>query len=92
MVFVSQFGAAHLTCAPTRCIVVQSSEHGDGTPWRDSRQGTHRKGNRRTSISLPKEHYDILASLAEQNRVSVAWVVRDAVARYVEDRWPLLRA
>ena len=46
----------------------------------------------RTSISLPKEHYDILASLAEQNRVSVAWVVRDAVARYVEDRWPLLRA
>ena len=46
----------------------------------------------RTSVSLPREHYDILASVAEQNRVSVAWVVRDAVARYVEDRWPLLRA
>ncbi|MCY4589654.1 MAG: ribbon-helix-helix domain-containing protein [Alphaproteobacteria bacterium] len=45
----------------------------------------------RTSVSLPKEHYNILASVAEQNRVSVAWVVRDAVARYVEDRWPLLR-
>ena len=46
----------------------------------------------RTSVSLPREHYDILASVAEQNRVSVAWVVRDAVARYVEDRWPLFRA
>lgn len=45
----------------------------------------------RTSVSLPREHYSILASVAEQNRVSVAWVVRDAVARYVEDRWPLLR-
>lgn len=45
----------------------------------------------RTSISLPREHYDILTSVAEQNRVSVAWVVRDAVARYVDDRWPLLR-
>ena len=45
----------------------------------------------RTSVSLSREHYNILASVAEQNRVSVAWVVRDAVARYVEDRWPLLR-
>ena len=45
----------------------------------------------RTSVSLPREHYDILASVAEQNRVSVAWVVRDAVARYVDGRWPLLR-
>ena len=44
----------------------------------------------RTSVSLPKEHYNILASVAAQNRVSVAWVVRDAVSRYVEDRWPLL--
>lgn len=46
----------------------------------------------RTSVSLPKEHYNILASVAEQNRVSVAWVVRDAVALDVEDRWPLLRS
>ena len=45
----------------------------------------------RTSVSLPREHYNILASVAEQNRVSVAWVVRDAIARYVEERWPLLR-
>ena len=44
----------------------------------------------RTSVSLPREHYNILASVAEQNRVSVAWVVRDAIARYVDERWPLL--
>ena len=45
----------------------------------------------RTSVSVPREHYNILASFAEQNRVSVAWVVRDAIAKYVEERWPLLR-
>ena len=45
----------------------------------------------RTSVSLPREHYNILVRVAEQNRVSLAWVVRDAVSRYVEDRWPLLR-
>ena len=45
-----------------------------------------RKNTIRTSFSLLKEHYDILASVAEQKRVSVAWVVRDAVARYA-DSW-----
>ena len=45
----------------------------------------------RTSVSLPQEHYNILESVAAENRVSVAWVVRDAVSRYIESRWPLLR-
>ncbi|MDD9982308.1 MAG: ribbon-helix-helix domain-containing protein [Gammaproteobacteria bacterium] len=54
-------------------------------------KGEFGKGTVRTSVSLPREHYELLASLAEENRVSVAWMVRDAVARYVEVRWPLLR-
>lgn len=45
----------------------------------------------RMSVSLPQEDYDVLESVAEANRVSVAWVVRDAVSRYIEGRWPLLR-
>ena len=45
----------------------------------------------RTSVSPPREHYNILASVSKHNRVSVARVVRVAVARYVEDRWPLPR-
>ena len=45
----------------------------------------------RASVSVPREHYNILASVAEQDRASVAWNVRDAITRYVEDRWPLLR-
>ncbi len=49
------------------------------------------KATVRTSVSLPREHYNILESLAEEKRVSVAWVVRDAVSHYIEDRWPLLR-
>ena len=52
---------------------------------------TAAKDTVRTSVSLPREDYNILESLAEENRVSVAWVVRDAVSHYIEDRWPLLR-
>jgi len=44
----------------------------------------------RTSVSLPAEHYVELERIAESNQVSVAWVVRQAVAKYLVDRWPLL--
>ena len=54
-------------------------------------QATPEKDTVRTSISLPREHYNILENVAKDNRVSVAWVVRDAVSRYIEERWPLLR-
>ena len=54
-------------------------------------KATAEKDTVRTSVSLPREHYNILESVAEENRVSIAWVVRDAVSHYIEDRWPLLR-
>ena len=44
----------------------------------------------RTSVTLPVEHYSELERIAESNQVSVAWVVRQAVAKYLVDRWPLL--
>lgn len=44
----------------------------------------------RTSVSLPVEHYEELERIAESNKVSVAWVVRQAVEKYLVDRWPLL--
>lgn len=43
----------------------------------------------RTSVSLPAEHYAELEQIAVQNRVSVAWVIRDAVDRYLTTRNPL---
>lgn len=45
----------------------------------------------RASVSFPRELYDTLERIAEQKKVSVAWVVRDAAEKYVADQWPLFR-
>ena len=37
----------------------------------------------RASISFPPDIYEVLEQLARQKKVSLAWIVRDAVERYV---------
>jgi metal-responsive CopG/Arc/MetJ family transcriptional regulator len=44
----------------------------------------------RASISFPNDLYETLGKIAEEKKVSVAWVVRDAAEKYVNDHWPLL--
>lgn len=44
----------------------------------------------RTSVSLSTDVYRTLGEIAQRQKVSVAWVIRDAVEKYVADRWPLL--
>jgi metal-responsive CopG/Arc/MetJ family transcriptional regulator len=39
----------------------------------------------RASISFPPDLYENLEEIAQQKKVSLAWVVRDAVERYVAD-------
>ena len=39
----------------------------------------------RASISFPPDVYETLEHLATQKKVSLAWVVRDAVERYVDE-------
>jgi predicted transcriptional regulator len=41
-------------------------------------------------VSFPPEIHRTLEQLAKQKKVSVAWVVRDAVEKYVAEQWPLL--
>ncbi len=43
----------------------------------------------RASISFPGEVYSELEKIADEKKVSVAWVVRDAVEKYIADRYPL---
>lgn len=45
----------------------------------------------RISITLPSEHHSELLLLAKDKRVSLAWVVREAVERYLDDQAPLFR-
>jgi predicted transcriptional regulator len=44
----------------------------------------------RVSVSLSPALHHTLAAIAKDKKVSVAWVVRDAVDKYVADQWPLL--
>ena len=44
----------------------------------------------RASVSFPEQHYLELERIAERQKVSMAWVVRDAVEQYLKARWPLL--
>lgn len=44
----------------------------------------------RASASLPPEIYNILQDIAKQRKVSVAWVIRDAAEKYINEQWPLL--
>lgn len=44
----------------------------------------------RTSVGFPPDLYRTLEQIAEMQKVSVGWIVRDAAERYVADRWPLL--
>lgn len=43
----------------------------------------------RASASLPPELYATLQDIAKQKKVSVAWVIRDAAEKYIEQQWPL---
>lgn len=43
----------------------------------------------RVSVSLSEEQHEFLSALAERKRVSLAWVVRDAVEKLIAQETPL---
>ena len=43
-------------------------------------------GSIRASISFPPDVYEFLEQIARKKKVSLAWVVRDAVDRYVAEQ------
>ena len=52
-------------------------------------QGAIVERSLRTSVTFPAELYSELERIAKSKKVSVAWVVRDAVETYVAARYPL---
>ena len=56
-----------------------------------ARQHAPAKDGTRASVTFPADLYAELERIAEENKVSVAWVVRDAVEKYVEAQYPLFR-
>lgn len=45
----------------------------------------------RASVGFPPGLYRTLEKMAKQKKVSLAWVVREAAEKYVEDQWPLFK-
>ena len=43
----------------------------------------------RASVTFPAALYAELERIAEEKKVSVAWVVRDAAEKYVAEQYPL---
>lgn len=43
----------------------------------------------RASVSLPPDVYETLTALAKQRKVSTAWIIRDAIEKYIAEQWPL---
>ncbi len=41
------------------------------------------EGTVRTTVTLPKPNYEEIERIAREKRVSVAWVVREAVIEYL---------
>lgn len=47
------------------------------------------KSTVRTTVSVPEGDYAELERIAQRKKVSVAWVIRDAVERYLRNELPL---
>ena len=45
----------------------------------------------RATITFPLDIYESLEGIAKQQKVSLAWVVREATEKYVADKWPLFK-
>lgn len=56
---------------------------------KDRESGEKESGTVRLSVSLSAEQYEYLDQVAKRQRVSLAWVVRDAILRYMDAEAPL---
>jgi metal-responsive CopG/Arc/MetJ family transcriptional regulator len=54
-----------------------------------TQQHTTVKESTRASVTFPPDIYSELERIAEEKKVSLAWVVRDAVEKYIEAQYPL---
>lgn len=60
------------------------------TKARQQAQLKHDAKTTRASVSFPHDLYETLERIAKEKKVSVAWIVRDAAEKYVNEKWPLL--
>ena len=69
-------------CGELRYSVGMKAKRGAGKKMKGTAQV-------RATISFPPEVYETLEGIARKKKVSLAWVVREAAEKYIEDKWPL---
>ena len=67
------------------------AEISDMTAKTKKGRGANKGASLRASVSFPRELYETLERIARRKKVSLAWVVREAAEKYVEDQTPLFR-
>jgi predicted transcriptional regulator len=55
------------------------------------RKRIHQPRSARATVSIAPDTYQTIQAIAKQKKVSTAWVIRDAVDKYVAEQWPLLQ-
>jgi hypothetical protein len=55
------------------------------------RQSIGKRRMKRATLSVRAAVYETLEKIAEEKKVSLAWVVREAVDGYIGDKWPLFK-
>ena len=58
---------------------------------RTSNKKERRPARVRTTISFPPDMHGTLEQIAKDKKVSLAWVVREAVDTYLGEKWPLFK-
>jgi predicted transcriptional regulator len=53
------------------------------------KQKGRRSAMPRVSVSLSPDVHATLEQIAQEKKVSVAWVMRDAAEQYIAAKWPL---
>ena len=53
-------------------------------------QGQDKKSAHRLSVNMTGKQHRELSEIAHRNKVSVAWVIREAIERLLKDEFPLL--
>ena len=61
--------------------------HRSGACWCKTARfssGNKPKWGSRTSVTIPADHLEMLQVIADGKKVSVAWVIRDAIEKYID--------
>jgi hypothetical protein len=49
---------------------------------------TGRSNGTRITVTVPPRDYEVVRSMAKDKKVSAAWIVRDAVEKYIQRETP----